>query len=246
VVLLLILGTLTWQQAGTYANAETLWQTTLRKNPDCALAAVDLGQCYFLQDHRVDDAIALDRRAIQLDPGFYEAWNNLGVCLAYQGLTDQAMSSFRQALKINPGYENSTVVLAALLNQTNNYAAAIGVYQDALKSNPDLVWARDDLAWLLATCPDARFRDGHRAVNLAEHACQLTHYEEPAPVRTLSAAYAEAGQFSNAVDSASLAEQLFAKQGNTPQALTSMKMLSLFQAGQPYREPPLSARLQGP
>ncbi len=247
VALLLILGSLTWQQAATYANAETLWQTTLEKNPDCALAEVDLGQCYFQQDHRVDDAIELDRRAIQLDPGFYEAWNNLGVCLAYKGLTDQAMDSFRQALKINPGYENSTVVLAALLDQTNNYAAAIVVYQDALKSNPDMVWAQDDLAWLLATCPDARFRDGTRAVNLAEHACRLTHYEEPAPVRTLSAAYAEAGQFTNAVDSASLAEQLFAKQGNTPQALTSMKMLSLFQAGQPYREPPpLSGKLQAP
>jgi hypothetical protein len=44
------------------------------------------------------------------------------------------------------------------------------------------------LAWLLATCPDARLRDGVRAVRYAERACEQTHYGVTLLVGTLAAA----------------------------------------------------------
>ncbi len=55
-----------------------------------------------------------------------------------------------------------------------------------------------DLAWLLATCPDARVRDGRRAVSLARHALELARAHPDLP-ETLAAAYAEAGNFELAV-----------------------------------------------
>jgi hypothetical protein len=57
----------------------------------------------------------------------------------------------------------------------------------------------NNLAWLLATCPDGQHRDGKRAVELASKACELTDWKVPTCIGTLAAAYAEAGQFDEAV-----------------------------------------------
>ena len=56
----------------------------------------------------------------------------------------------------------------------------------------------DKLAWLLATYPDAKSRDGAEAVQLAERGCALTDRRIPALLDTLAVAYAEAGDFARA------------------------------------------------
>lgn len=53
------------------------------------------------------------------------------------------------------------------------------------------------LAWLLATCPDDRIRDGKRAVILAEKV--VAKDRSAANMDTLAAAYAEVGSFSQAI-----------------------------------------------
>ena len=56
----------------------------------------------------------------------------------------------------------------------------------------------NNLAWLLATAPEDKLRDGRRAVTLATEACRLTDYKADFILSTLAAAYAEAGDFDNA------------------------------------------------
>ena len=58
------------------------------------------------------------------------------------------------------------------------------------------------MAWLLATSPEASLRDGARAVELAQRAVRLTGGREPDALDTLAAAYAEAGRFAEAVETA--------------------------------------------
>ena len=86
------------------------------------------------------------------------------------------------------------------LGQLGRTREAVAQYQEALRLNPDLAGALNNLAWVLATCPDDQLRNGAEAVRLAERACELTHYREPLFIGTLAAAYAEAGRFSGSGD----------------------------------------------
>lgn len=55
-----------------------------------------------------------------------------------------------------------------------------------------------NVAWILATCPEAQFRDGQRAVKLATELLK-TNEEDPTFLDNLAAAYAEIGDFAQAV-----------------------------------------------
>jgi cytochrome c-type biogenesis protein CcmH/NrfG len=75
---------------------------------------------------------------------------------------------------------------------------ALAAYAEAIQSNPANAEAHVELAWLLATHPDDRLRDGRRAISLARRAITLGS-AHPALYETLAAAYAEAGDFDEAV-----------------------------------------------
>ena len=81
------------------------------------------------------------------------------------------------------------------------YSRALASYEEALRLDPENSDALNELAWLLATCPDAGIRDGRRAVELASRACRLDFGISAACVDTLAAAHAEAGDFESAAES---------------------------------------------
>ena len=79
--------------------------------------------------------------------------------------------------EIDPGFSEAQTRIAASLCQQGNFAGAIARYRRALQIHPDLPDLLNNLAWLLATCPDASLRNGPQAVRHAENACELTHYQ---------------------------------------------------------------------
>ncbi|MGA3284483.1 MAG: hypothetical protein ABSD57_08500 [Verrucomicrobiota bacterium] len=105
---------------------------------------------------------------------------------------------------------------------------------EVLRLNPDSVDAMNNLAWLLATCPDANVRDGTRAVQLAEHACELTGYKKTMYVGTLAAAYAEAGRFAEAMATAQKACALASQSGEQDLLQKNRELLELYRAHKPY------------
>ena len=94
----------------------------------------------------------------------------------------------------------------------------------------------NNLAWTLATNPDATKRNGTLAVKLAEDACQRTQYQQTIMVGTLAAAYAEAGRFDDAIATAQKACELAEKNGETNLLQKNQELLTLYQNHQPYRE----------
>ena len=120
--LLLTLGTLTWRQARIYSNSETLWQATIRLNPDSWMAHNNLGNS--LRDKgQVDEAIRQYQEAIRLKPDFAEARYNLGNALLGKGQVDEAIRQYQEAIRLKPDYAEFHNSLSSALKMKNTPAA---------------------------------------------------------------------------------------------------------------------------
>jgi hypothetical protein len=110
--------------------------------------------------------------------------------------------------------------------------------RDVAANAPDSPRMLDELAWLFATYPDSRSRDGAEAVRLAEHACDLTGRKIPALLDTLAAAYAEAGDFSRAISTAEEALNRAGSSGDNDAVKLSESILGSLRENLPYRQEP--------
>jgi hypothetical protein len=97
-----------------------------------------------------------------------------------------------------------------------------------------------NLAWVFATSPDQSFRDGPKAVELAEQALRISGGRIPILFRTLAAAYAESGRFSEAIQTAKRGIELANSQGNSGLATELQGNIALYQERQPLRDPSLA------
>jgi tetratricopeptide (TPR) repeat protein len=220
-------------QKGSVDEAIPQFQKALQIIPDYAEAHFDLGNA-LLQKGSVDEAIAHFQRALQIKPDYAEAHVNLGFTLFTMGNVDEAIAHFQKALQINPDYAEAHVNLGIALLKSGNVDEAIAHFQKALQIKPDYAEAQNDLAWVLAACPQASLRNGNKAVELALRANQLTDNGNPIFLGTLAAAYAEAGRFPEAVATAQRALQLAGTQSNTALANAIQSQIKLYQAGIPF------------
>jgi tetratricopeptide (TPR) repeat protein len=129
--LLLALGTLTWRQARIYYNAETLWQTTIRRNPGCWMACNNLGLDYF-QQGRMDEAIAQFQKALAIQTNDSHAHHNLGLVYFQQDRMDEAIAEIQTALAIEPDYASAHNNLGLIYSRLGRLDEAIAQYQKAL------------------------------------------------------------------------------------------------------------------
>lgn len=113
---------------------------------------------------------------------------------------------------------------------------AVGSLFGAAKLAPRTPRENNNLAWSLATDPEAAHRNGARAVELAEDACRRTQYKVTLMVGTLAAAYAEAKRFDQAIATAQQACHLAAQNGETNLIPKELELLVLYQNYQPYHE----------
>jgi len=143
-LVLLTLGVLTWRQSGMYADAETLYMTTIRKNPDCWMAHNNLG-LLLASSGRTIEAIAHYRAALKTNPNYAQAHNNLGLLLAEAGRTDEAILHYQKALEINPNSAEVHANLGILLTNVGRADEAMEHYQKALEINPNYAKAHNNL-----------------------------------------------------------------------------------------------------
>ena len=220
-------------QKGNVDEAITQYQKALQINPNYAKAHVNLGNA-LLQKGSVDEAIVHFQKALQINPDNAVVYVNLGYALIQKGNVDEAIVHYQKALQINPDYAKAHYDLGAALLQKGSVDEAIAQYQKALQINPDYAEAQNNLARVLATCPQASLRNGAKAVELARRANQLTGGGNPTVLDTLAAAYAEAGRFPEAVETAQRALRLAETQSNAALADTLRSQLKLYQADRPF------------
>jgi len=110
---------------------------------------------------------------------------------------DAAIKAFTLTLEYIPHDYEALSNRAVAWYHKKKYDRAIDDATRALEVNPYYSVGANQLAWMLATCPDPRYRDGKRAVALAEKVVQ--RFPEANFMDTLAAAYAEAGNMDAAV-----------------------------------------------
>jgi tetratricopeptide (TPR) repeat protein len=183
------------------------YQTALQLNPKHARAHVNLGIA-LAQMGRIDDAIAEYQKALEIDPDFEDGHYNLAVALGRTGKLDEAVGQYKRALEINPNHDQACFNLGNIFMEEEKWGDAITEFDQTLKLNPAKAEAENNLAWILATCPDAALRNGNKAVELASRANQMTDGQNPIVLHTLAAALAEAGRFPDAAQTADRALEL--------------------------------------
>ncbi len=299
-----VLATLSWRQASSYSDIETLWRTTIARNPTCWMAYNNLGIALFerrevdeairqyttslgiranyaqthynlanallekgdiknatsharealrlsptdpdayvtlgnilVAENNPTDAIQEYHRALELRPDHVLAHYNLGDALRKSGDPNGAVRELEIATRLDPGLIEGYVQLAELMTEQQQWAKAVEYYSRQLELTPDAVGACNNLAWILASCPEPSLRDGRRAVELAERARRMSGADSPVILHTLAAAHAQNRQFDRATQTAADALALATREGNSDLANDLRKELEIYRSGAPYPAP---------
>lgn len=296
-----VLGLLTWRQCTMYADSETLWRTTVSRNPTSWMAQNNLGGTLLEKgelnqaishfenslrlrpDHaearsniglarfrkgEVDEAISDYQIALTMSPNednthyhmanallaqgrvddalsHYQAaartkataelHNNVGLALFRKRRIDEAVAEYRSALLIKPAYSEAHYNLGIALERKGELREAVTQYERAILNKPGYIAAQNNLAWLLATSPADSIRNGPRAVLLAEEANRLSGGQELSILDTLAAGYADAGRFSEAVQTAEKALQIASTKSDSGVIEDLRTKISLYKENRPFR-----------
>ena len=220
---------------GEFDMAISQFNKALDLDPKYVLAYINRGIAYG-QKGDFDRAFSDFNKAISLEPGFYLSYYNRGYTYALNNQVDMAISDYSRAIELNPQFALAYYNRAESYRIQRRFDIAISDYDRAIESKKEYVIAYNSLAYLLATCPDDRYRDGVRAIELAEKALEISK-DNYAIIDTLAAAYAEAGRFKDAVNTQERAIDIMKKQGNPndkPDEL--VERLSFYKANRPWRE----------
>ena len=218
---------------GQIEEAIAEYREALQIDPTDAGVYNNLGNA-LLEQRQTEAALESFRNALQFDPNYAEAHNNLANALVRQGRLEEAAAQYGEALRVKPTYANAHYNLGSVLIREGQGGEAIKQFEEALALQPDNPTYQNVVALLLATAPQTSLRDGSRALALATKASQATGGNNPMILRTLAAAYAEAGQFPDAVTTARKALQLSEAQSNTALAEELRREIQLYEAGRRF------------
>jgi tetratricopeptide (TPR) repeat protein len=221
-------------QKGRLNEAIVQYQKALEIKPDFVEAHNNLGFSLF-QIGRVNEAIIQFQKALEIEPDFAEAQNNLGFGLYQLGRVDEAIIHYRKAIELQPRFVQAYDNLGNAFRRNGMAVEAMAYYQKAIELQPQFTPAQIDVAWMLATWPKPSVRNGSKAVALAGKANELSKGQDSRILRTLAAAYAEAGRFPEAVLTAKQALALAVTQSNTKLTNVLQTEIELYQTNSPCR-----------
>ncbi|MDB5391190.1 MAG: lipoprotein [Planctomycetaceae bacterium] len=180
------------------------------------------------------EVLEISNILLKLDSNRAELHHFRGWAYAQLNEHQNAVDSYSRAVELNSRSGSLLRSRAIEYSKLKKYSHAKADCISALQLEPNNSYCLNQLAWLLATCPDATVRDGTLAVKYADKVCQQTMFKDWTYVDTLAAAYAEARDFRRAVYWQTEALELLTEE-KSREGLT--ERLALYKAEKAYVEP---------
>jgi tetratricopeptide (TPR) repeat protein len=192
---------------------------------------VEGGQPVARQGEMIERAFADFDEALRLDPDYADAFNNRGTTWSDRRHYRKALADYAEAVRLDPkhaiAFDNRGKTWANL----GEYEKALADFEESIRQDKEYAPAYNNRARLLATCVDARYRDGVKAVESAKRACELSKFKHFEHLDTLAAAHAECGEFEEAIRRQTTAIELAPDHRKEE----FRKRLELYGDAQPYR-----------
>ena len=221
-----------WRDKQEYDKAIDDYSEAIRLDPKRTSAYDDRGNAWFDQG-KYDKAIADYDEAMRLDPDNATRHNERGVSWGNLKNYEKAIADYNEAIRLDPKSPWPFSNRGWAWHNKREYGKAIADYNEAIRLDPKCAVPFNLRAWLLATCPDAKLRDGQRAVESATRAFELSEWKVADNLGTLAAAYAQAGRFDKAVEWEEKATKLYIDPEDKKKGEERMK---LYKDKKPYRE----------
>jgi Flp pilus assembly protein TadD len=231
--LAMVIGTRT--QLAYWKDSAALFEHTLVVTNNNYIAHSIFGKVLEKQG-RLDEAVVHINKSLQIWPDFPDANINMASILIKRKQFDDAMVYLHKTMEITPDNPRVYYYMGSLFQAQRKSDEAIHAYERTLQLKPNYTAALNNLAWLLAATPDSKIQNPTEAITLARKACQLSNFKNPSLLDTLSVAYASAGQFKEAQETAQKAMDLAIAAGQKSIAEDISRRLQLYQAGKPYYE----------
>ena len=245
IIVIAALSARAWVQTSYWRDNETLFRHALAVTVNNDVAENNLG-IVFLVRGKVDEAISLLQSAVDLRPDNSPAHENLAKALLQKGRVADALIHYRKLLELQPDNMEVHNIVGTVLVQQGRVQEGVEEWQKVLSVEPDNGNAMSNLAWIFATSPDQSIRNGSKAVSLADQAVRISRGRIAILFRTLAAAYAENGQFWDAIQTAQRGIALANSQGNSGLASELQANVALYQERQPLRDPSLTNASSSP
>jgi tetratricopeptide (TPR) repeat protein len=213
-----------------------------------ARRAIDLGPENFsayqllmkclLESGRYNEAATFGPEWLAVSPFDIAAHSSVAAAMAQSGDLVTAARQLGYVMMLRPNAEKALTELHQIVVSLAKAPDGLQRLRDIATNAPDSPRMLDELAWLLATYPDANARDGATAVRLAERACSLSDRRIPALLATLAAAYAEAEDFPSAVAAGEEALSKARSLNDMDGIKLSENILASVRTNVPYRHEP--------
>lgn len=182
---------------GQFQDAKSLLEKSLQTDPSDPKLHELLGDT-FEQLRDSYRAIEAYTEALKREPQRFSAYDKRGHLYSQRRDWGQALADYNMAIQLRPNIVRNVYNRALAYRELGQYTKAradLIIAYDRGMVNPTAYY----LAELLATSPDATVRDGTSAIKYAQEACAQTDFKKYKSLKILAAAYAEAGQWDEAI-----------------------------------------------
>jgi tetratricopeptide (TPR) repeat protein len=223
---------LIWKKLRKYDNAIDDFNHAIQLYPN--FFTLEHRAATYVEMKQFDAALADATESIRLEPLYAGTYATRGSAWFGKKEYAKAMADLNRAIEIDQYLVDAYFRRGGVLKAMREYNKAILDCEKAVRLSPSHNESHWLLAWILATCPDAKLRDGKKAVMLATKACELSKWRDFYDLHCLAAAYAETGEFDSAVKWQRRADSLNAKAEDKSKGIDRIK---LYREGKPYHEP---------